>query len=183
MLHQTGKAMIIGKPFLTSRQIQNKVKELANRISDDYEGKDIIAIGILKGAFMFFSDLVKLIQVPMDIDFIVASSYVKTQSAGEMEIHADLREDIRGRHVLLIEDIVDTGITLNFINKLLLERSPASLKICTLLDKRSCRQIDTDLDYVGYQIPDHYVVGYGLDYENKFRNLPYIAVFKEENIK
>jgi hypoxanthine phosphoribosyltransferase len=100
-----------------------------------------------------------------------------------MQLHADLRENIRDRHVLLIEDIVDTGITLNYINKLLLERNPASLKICTFLDKKSCRKIDIDLDYVGYQIPDHYVVGYGLDYENKFRNLPYIAIFKEESAK
>jgi len=173
--------MIIGKPFLTTEQIQNKVKELADEISRDYEGREILVVGILKGAFMFLSDIVKLIQVPMDIDFLVASSYVKTESSGEMQIHADLREDIRGQHVLLIEDIVDTGITLNYITKLLSERNAASLKICTLLDKRSCRKIDLDLDYVGYQIPDHYVVGYGLDYENKYRNLPYIAVFKESS--
>ena len=131
--------MIIGKPFLTAEQIQNKVKELADAISRDYEGKQILVIGILKGAFMFLSDIVKLIQVPMDIDFLIASSYVKTQSSGEMQIHADLREDIRDRHVLLMEDIVDTGITLNYIKKLLSERNPASLKICTFLDKISCR--------------------------------------------
>jgi hypoxanthine phosphoribosyltransferase len=175
--------MIIGKPFLTAEQIQNKVKELADAISRDYEGKQILVIGILKGAFMFLSDIVKVIQVPMDIDFLIASSYVKTQSSGEMQIHADLREDIRDRHVLLMEDIVDTGITLNYIKKLLSERNPASLKICTFLDKISCRKVDIDLDYIGYQIPDHYVVGYGLDYENKYRNLPYIAVFKEESSK
>lgn len=173
--------MIIGKPFLTSEQIQNKVRELAEAISGDYEGKEILVIGILKGAFMFLSDIVKLIQVPMDIDFIIASSYVKNQSSGEMKIHADLREDVRGRHVLLIEDIVDTGITLNYIKKLLLERNPASLKICTLLDKKACRKIEVALDYVGYTIPDHYVVGYGLDYENKYRNMPYIAIFKEKS--
>ncbi len=175
--------MIIGKPFLTTEQIQNKVKELADEISRDYEGQEILVVGILKGAFMFLSDIVKLIQVPMDLDFLVASSYIKTQSAGEMQIHADLREDIRGRHVLLIEDIVDTGITLNYLHKLLMERNPASLKICTFLDKKSCRKVEVDLDYIGYQIPDHYVVGYGLDYENKYRNLPYIAVFKEESAK
>ena len=175
--------MIIGKPFLTTEQIQNKVKELADAISSDYAGKQILVIGILKGAFMFLSDIVKLIQVPMDIDFLIASSYIKAQSSGEMHIHADLREDIRGRHVLLIEDIVDTGITLNYLRKLLIERNPASLKICTFLDKKSCRKVDVDLDYVGYQIPDHYVVGYGLDYENKYRNLPYLAVFKEKNPK
>ncbi len=175
--------MIIGKPFLTTEQIQNKVKELADAISSDYDGKQILVIGILKGAFMFLSDIVKLIQVPMDIDFLIASSYIKAQSSGEMQIHADLREDIRGRHVLLIEDIVDTGITLNYLKKLLMERNPASLKICTFLDKKSCRKVDVDLDYIGYQIPDHYVVGYGLDYENKYRNLPHIAVFKEKSPK
>lgn len=175
--------MITGKPFLTTEQIQNKVKELADAISSDYAGKQILVIGILKGAFMFLSDIVKLIQVPMDIDFLIASSYIKAQSSGEMHIHADLREDVRGRHVLLIEDIVDTGITLNYLKKLLIERNPASLKICTFLDKKSCRKVDVDLDYVGYQIPDHYVVGYGLDYENKYRNLPYLAVFKEKSPK
>ncbi len=173
--------MIIGKPFLTTEQIQNKVKELAAAVSSDYEGKEILVIGILKGAFMFLSDIVKQIQVPIDIDFLIASSYVKTESSGAMKIHADLREDIRDRHVLLIEDIVDTGITLNYIKKLLAERNPASLKVCTFLDKKSCRKVEVDLDYVGYQIPDHYVVGYGLDYENNYRNLPYIAIFKEES--
>lgn len=173
--------MITGKPFLTAEQIEKKVRELALKISTDYEGKDILAVGILKGAFMFFSDLVKLIQVPMDIDFLTVSSYVKTRSTGEMNIHADLREDVRNRHVLLIDDIVDTGLTLNYIKNLILERKPASLKICTFLDKKSCRQIEIDLDYVGYTIPNHYIVGYGLDYENKFRNLPYISIFKESN--
>lgn len=173
--------MITGKPFLTAEQIEKKVRELAHRISKDYEGKDILAVGILKGAFMFFSDLVKLIQVPMDIDFLTISSYVKTRSTGNMSIHADLREDVRNRHVLLIDDIVDTGLTLNYIKNLILERKPASLKICTFLDKKSCRQVEMDLDYVGYTIPNHYIVGYGLDYENKFRNLPYISIFKEAN--
>ncbi len=170
--------MIIGKPFLTTEQIQNKVSELAATISEDYEGKEILVVGILKGAFMFLSDIVKQIQVSIDIDFLIASSYIKTESSGEMKIHADLREDIRDRHVLLIEDIVDTGITLNYIKRLLAERNPASLKVCTFLDKKSCRKVEVDLDYVGYQIPDHYVVGYGLDYENNYRNLPYIAIFK-----
>jgi len=173
--------MVTGKPFLTVDQIENRVKELAKQISEDYEGKDILAVGIMKGAFMFFSDIVKLIQVPMDIDFITVSSYVRKRSTGTLNFHADLREDIRKRHVLLIEDIVDTGLTLNHIRSLLLERKPASLKICTFLNKKSCREIDVPLDYVGYDIPNHYIVGYGLDYENKFRNLPYISIFKEES--
>jgi hypoxanthine phosphoribosyltransferase len=173
--------MIIGKPYLDVEQVQDRVKELADAISEDYEGREIIAVGILKGAFMFFSDLVKHIQVPMEIDFLSVSSYVKTESTGEMNIHADLRENIRDRHVLLIEDIVDTGLTLNFIQTLLLERNPASLKICAFLDKKPRRKIDINIDYTGFEVPDVYLVGYGLDYENKYRNLPHIAIFKKEH--
>jgi len=171
--------LITGKPFLTAEQVQNKVKELADRISRDYEGKEIVTVGILKGAFMFYSDLVKHIRVPLHVDFIHASSYIKTESTGEIEIHSDLREKIKGKDVLLIEDIADSGLTLQHIQGMMLERKPASLKICVFLDKKSKRQTDIDLDYVGYEIPDHYLVGYGLDYENKFRNLPYISIFKE----
>lgn len=171
--------MIIGKPFLTGEQIQNKVRELAKKISIDYEGKEIVTVGILKGAFMFYSDLVKSIRIPLHIDFIHASSYIKTESTGEIKIHSDLSEKINGRDVLLIEDIADTGLTLQHIQGMLLERKPASLKICTFLDKKSKRLTDIKLDYVGYEIPDHYLVGYGLDYDNKYRNLPYISIFKE----
>ncbi len=171
--------MITGKPLFTVEQIQKKVHELAAQISRDYEGKDILSIGILKGAFMFFSDIVKAIQVPMSIDFLIASSYAKTTTTGEIRIHADLRENIKNRHVLLIEDIVDTGLTLKYIIDLLLERKPASLKTCTFLDKKARREVDVPLDYVGFRIPNEFVVGYGLDYENKFRNLPYIAIFKK----
>ncbi len=171
--------MIIGKPLLTVEQIQNKAREIAARISNDYEGKEIVSVGILKGAFMFFSDIVKLIQVPMVIDFIIASSYTKTESRGVVQIHADLREDITGKNVLLIEDIVDTGLSLKYIKEMLLERNPASLKTCVLLDKKSRRTAEVPLDYVGFEIPNEYVVGYGLDYENRFRNLPYISIFKK----
>ncbi len=171
--------MVTGKPFLTAQQIQNKVEELAAKISEDYDGKEILAVGILRGAFMFFSDIVKRIQVPMDIDFLIASSYIKTETTGEVKIHSDLREDIKDMHVLLIEDIVDTGMTLKYIKDTLLKRNPASLKICAFLNKKAHRKVDIYLDYVGYEIPDYYVVGYGLDYDNKFRNLPYIAIFKD----
>jgi len=172
--------MITGKPLLTVEQIQKKVKELAAAISKDYEGKEILAVGILRGAFIFFSDIVRYVQVPMNIDFIIASSYIKTQTSGEIKVHADLREDIKGKHVLLIEDIVDSGITLKFIQEMLLARKPASLKTCAFLDKKSRRKTELKLDYVGFEIPDYYIVGYGLDYDNKFRNLPYISVFKEK---
>jgi hypoxanthine phosphoribosyltransferase len=173
--------MIIGKPFLTVEQIQTRIKELAEKISRDYEGNEILAVGILKGAFMFFADIVRLIQVPMNIDFLVASSYIKTLTTGEVKIHADVREDMKGKHVLLFEDIVDTGLTLKYIKDVLTSRNPASLKVCAFLDKKAHRQVDLDITYVGYEIPDEYVVGYGLDYDNKYRNLPYISIFKEDS--
>jgi hypoxanthine phosphoribosyltransferase len=172
--------MIIGKPFLTSRQIQTKVKELAGEISRDYRGKKMLAVGILKGSFMFFSDIVRSIEVPLTLDFILASSYVRSQTSGEVKIHYDIREDLSDKDVLLIDDIVDTGITLNQIRERVLSRSPLSLKICTFLDKRERREVDVPLDYIGYEIPNHYVVGYGLDYDNKYRNLPYIAIFRKK---
>jgi len=172
--------MIVGKPLLTTRQIQIKVSELASRISRDYSGKDLLVVGILKGAFMFFADLVRSIEVPLTIDFIIASSYIKTETSGEVKIYHDVREDVSDKHVLLVEDIVDTGITLNQIRERILARCPKSLKICTFLDKKEKRIVEIPLDYVGFEIPDQFVVGYGLDYDNKFRNLPYISIFKKK---
>jgi len=171
--------MVVGKPFLTVEQIQNKNRELADRISNDYKGKNLLAVGILKGAFIFFSDIVRLIRVPLYIDFLVVSSYLKSESSGEIIMHSDVREEIADKDVLLIEDIVDTGITLNYIRERFLQKEPKSLRICTFLDKKSRRQVDVPIDYVGFEIPDKFVVGYGLDYDNKFRNLPYISTFKK----
>jgi len=171
--------MVTGKPFLTVAQIQTRVREIAEEISLDYEGSEILVVGILKGAIMFFSDLTRQIRTPINMDFLIASSYIKDSTSGEVKIHADLRENISGKNVILIEDIIDTGVTLNYIKDMLLKRNPASLKICALLDKKSCRKVELPIDYVGFEIPDEFVVGYGLDYDNKFRNLPYIAIFKE----
>lgn len=172
--------MVIGKPLFTTNQIQVKVKELADRISKDYTGKDLLVIGILKGAFMFFSDLVRAIEVPLALDFMIASSYVKMETTGEVKIHCDIREDISDRDVLLVEDIIDSGVTLNQIRERMLARYPKSLKICVFLDKKERRIVDVPIDYKGFEIPNEYVVGYGLDYENKFRNLPYISIFKKK---
>jgi len=169
--------MVVGKPYLTVEQIQTKNLQLAGRISNDYEGKDLLAVGILKGAFMFFS--VRLIRVPLVIDFMIASSYMKFDTSGEVKMHYDIMEDVSNKDVLLIEDIVDTGITLNYIRERLLMKGPRSLKICTLLDKKERRQVDVSIDYIGFEIPNEFVVGYGLDYDNKFRNLPYISIFKK----
>lgn len=171
--------MIVGKPFLSVDQIQRKVKELAERISGDYEGKELLAVGILKGAFIFFSDIVRLIRVPLVVDFLVASSYIKSETSGSVAIHYDIRENLTDKDVLLVDDIVDTGITLNYLRERILMKGPASLKICTFLDKKERREVDLPLDYVGFEIPNDFVVGYGLDYDNKFRNLPYISVFKK----
>ena len=173
--------MIIGKPFRTVEEIQRRVRELAEKISSDYAGREILAVGILKGSFMFFADIVRLIQVPMNIDFLVASSYIRTKTTGDVKIHADVREAIEGKHVVLIEDIVDTGLTMKYLKELLMKRNPASLKVCAFLDKRANRKVNLQVDYVGYVIPDHFVVGYGLDYENRYRNLPYIAIFKKDS--
>ncbi|HTZ18556.1 MAG TPA: hypoxanthine phosphoribosyltransferase [Dissulfurispiraceae bacterium] len=172
--------MIIGKPFLTAEQIQTRVTELADRISRDYLGKEILAVGILKGSFMFFSDLVRAIRQPVTVDFIVASSYIKTTSTGEVKVYYDIKEDLRGKDVLLIDDIIDTGISLNFLRERILGESPESVKVCAFLDKKERRIVDVPLDYVGFQVPNVFVVGYGLDYENQFRNLPYIAIFKKK---
>lgn len=170
--------MVVGRPLFTVEQINKRVSELAGMISADYEGKNLLAIGILKGAFVFFSDLVRYIQTPLSIDFLIASSYLKAESTGEVRIHYDIREEIAGRNVLLVEDIVDTGVTLNYLRERILLQGPESLRICTFLDKRERREVDVPLDYVGFEIPNEFVVGYGLDYDNKFRNLPYISVFR-----
>jgi len=170
---------IRGRPFLSERRIQARVRELAAEISKDYEGKNPLVVGLLKGAFMFYADLVRHLQMPITIDFMVASSYVMASTTGKIKIHADVREQVRGRHVILIEDIVDTGITLNHLRQNMLNRSPESLKICTLLDKKDRREVDVPIDYVGFTVPNEFLVGYGLDYDNRYRNLPYISVFKK----
>jgi hypoxanthine phosphoribosyltransferase len=172
--------MIIGKPLFTTKQIQDKVKELADRISLDYAGKDLLTICILKGSFMFFSDLVRAIEVPLTIDFMVAKSYAGTDTTGDVKVLCDIIEDIADRNVLLVEDIVDSGITLNQVRERMLLRTPASLKVCAFLDKRERRVVDVPLDYKGFEIPNEFVVGYGLDYDNKFRNLPYISIFRKK---
>ncbi len=171
--------MVVGKPFLTVEQIHGKVKELADVISDEYEGKNLLAVGILKGAFIFFSDIVRLIRIPLVVDFLIASSYIKSDSCGEVKMHYDIREEVSDKDVLLIEDIVDSGITLNYLRERVLMKGPRSLKICAFLDKADRRQVAVPLDYVGFKIPNEFVVGYGLDFDNKFRNLPYISIFKK----
>jgi hypoxanthine phosphoribosyltransferase len=171
--------MVIGKPLFTVAQIQKRVAELADQISRDYEGRELLVVPLLKGAFMFASDLVRSIRVPVTVDFLSTSSYSDTETTGKVKVHCDLRGDVKGKDVLVVEDIADTGITLDFVKRRLLDQGPRSLKICAFLDKKERRLKEVSLDYVGFEIPNEYVVGYGLDYDDRFRNLPYIAIFKK----
>ena len=161
--------------------IAAKVAELGQQIAKDYEGKDVVVVGILNGAAVFFTDLIRQIKLPINIDFIAASSYGDAAvSSGKVNIKKDLNKDIAGRHVLLVEDIIDSGITMNNLMTLLRERKPASIKLCALLSKPSRRQVDVNIDYCGFEVPDEFLVGYGLDYAEKYRNLPVVGVLKRE---
>ena len=167
--------------MITEAQIREKVTEFAKTLSEEYAGKDPIFVGVLKGVVMFFADVVKEISIPCQIDFMWISSYVGTES-GAMQVKKDVSADIEGRHVVILEDIFDTGNSLEFTYKHLLSKKPASLKICTLLDKPERRNptVTVKPDYVGFTIPNEFVVGYGLDYQEHYRNLPYVGVLKPE---
>ena len=172
----------IQKVLLSEEEIQAKVQELAAKLSEEYADKDPVFVGVLKGVVLFFSDMVKRITIPCEIDFMCISSYGGTTSTGNVVVKKDLSADIKGRHVVILEDIYDTGHSLDFTYKYLLAKEPASLKICTLLDKPERRKpgITLQPEYVGFTIPNEFVVGYGLDYNEHFRNLPYVGVLKPE---
>lgn len=170
-----------GKPLFTREEIQRKIQELGSRISSDYADKDLLVIGVLKGAIFFMSDLLRSLRISVRMDFIhCTSSSSKGKGTNPVQMICDIKEDIRGKHVLLVEDIVDSGITLQYLRQMLVERGPASLKVCVLLDKPDRRQVQIEADYPGFRIPNKYVVGYGLDYKDRYRNLPYIAVLPME---
>jgi len=165
-------------PLLTEAQIRSRVQELGAEISRDYAGKDVIVIGLLNGVFPFFADLVRAMSIEIEVSFMQVASYGGgTESTGEVHILKDLDRSIQGRHALVVEDIVDTGLTLFKVRNLLTDREPLSLKICTLLDKPSRRKIEVSVNYVGFTIEDHFVVGYGLDLDGKLRNLPFVGVY------
>jgi len=172
----------IKEVMLTEEQIQAKVKELAAQLSEDYADKDPVFVGVLKGVVMFFADMVRQITVPSQIDFMWISSYEGTSSTGSMKVKRDVSQDLKGRHVVILEDIYDTGRSLDFTYKHLLSKEPASLKICTLLNKPERRMPGIDLkpDYTGFVIPNEFVVGYGLDYNEHYRNLPFVGILKPE---
>jgi hypoxanthine phosphoribosyltransferase len=172
----------IERVLITEEQIKEKIEQLGEQISNDYKGSDnFLLVGVLKGAVLFMSDLIRHIDIPLQIDFMAVSSYgFSTESSGVVRILKDLDETVEGKDLLVVEDIIDSGLTLSYMCNILKSRKPASLKICALLDKPSRRKVDLKVDYLGFEIPDHFVVGYGLDYAEKYRNLPYICVLKPE---
>jgi hypoxanthine phosphoribosyltransferase len=171
----------IEKILITSEEIGARVREMGQQITNDYVGQDILMIGVLRGAVVFMADLLRAIKRPIDIDFIATTSYgSSTSSTGVVRIVKDLDEDIEGRNLLIAEDIIDSGLTLNYLVENLKSRKPASIKICTLLSKPDRRKVDVPVDYNGFIIPDYFVVGYGLDYAGKYRNLPFIGILKPE---
>ena len=172
----------IKKVLFSAEEIKTRVAELGKILTEDYKNKNPLLICPLKGSIMFFSDIVREIKIPCEIDFMTVSSYnSNTVSSGEIKILKDLTENINGRHVHIIEDIIDTGLTLYNLKKMLSSRNPESLKICTLLDKPSRRIADIKGDYCGFVIPDKFVVGYGMDLNEKYRNLPFIGIYESEN--
>ena len=168
--------------LLSEEEIQAKVNELAHILSEEYADKDPVFVGVLKGVVVFFADMMKRINIPCQIDFMWISSYHGTNSTGSMQLKKDVSVDLKGRHVVILEDIFDTGNSLDFTYRHLLSKEPAAVKICTLLDKPSRRNpnVTVKADYVGFEIPNEFVVGYGLDYNEHYRNLPYVGIMKPE---
>ncbi len=174
--------MKVSEVLLTEEQVKTKVSELAAQINRDYAGKELIVVGILKGCFVFISDLVRGLSGEVQVHFMQVSSYGSgTESSGQLQIKKDLSVDIAGKHVLIAEDIVDSGNTLVKLLPMLEERKPASIKVCALLSKPSRRQVEYEPDYIGFEIPDQFIVGYGLDCDERFRQLPYIGVVEIED--
>ena len=180
---ETKPVSVIGNVLITEEEIRRRVAEMGRELSLEYADKVPIFVNILKGGFIFLADLVRAMDVHCELDFMVVSSYEdKTESSGVVRILSDLGLNIEGRHVLIVEDIIDTGLTLEYLRELLLARNPASLRVVALLDKHERRRVPVPVEYVGFRIPDEFVVGYGLDYAQKLRNLPYITVLGGEDL-
>ncbi len=173
-----------GKPLITQEAMRARILELGKQISKDYQGKDLVVVGVLKGAYVFFADLVRVIQLPIEIDFIIATGTKKTgRPAKTVKIWTELNEKISRRHVLLVEDIVDSGLTAQYLVSRLHKLKPASVAVCSLLSKSANRQIEIEVQYIGFEVPTAYIVGYGLDFEQKYRNLPYLAKMAPERVQ
>ncbi len=171
---------LFGRPIVTQEQMRSRIRELGRQISADYAGKDLVLVGVLKGAYAFFADLARAIRIPVRVDFIIVTSYgAQTKTSGKVKLVTELTEKIKNRDVLLVEDIVDSGLTVQYLTKALAKQKPRSIKVCTLLSKPERRVVDVPLQYVGFRIPNQYVVGYGLDHQQKYRNLPYLAVLDQ----
>ena len=170
----------IERILLTRDEIEDKVSEIGRRITEDFRDKDPIFVGVLKGCFIFMADLMRHVDIKCSMDFMAVSSYSGTSSTGAVKINKDLSQDIEGRHVIIVEDILDSGVTLSYLKRYLMGRKPASINIVTLLDKPARRKADVFADYSCFEVPDAFVVGYGLDYNERYRNLPYIGILKPE---
>ena len=166
--------------LISEEELQAKVREMGQKISEDFRGKNPLFVGVLKGCFIFMSDLLRNVDIHCTMDFMAVSSYQGTSSTGAVKINKDLNQDIEGRHIIIVEDILDSGVTLSYLKKYLEVRKPASISIATLLDKPARRKADVYADYFCFEVPDAFVVGYGLDYNEVYRNLPYIGVLKPE---
>lgn len=167
--------------LISTEKLRERIDEIGRQITEDYAGKEILMIGVLRGAVIFMADLARAIKVPVAIDFMAVSSYgMGTASSGVVRILKDLDESVEGKHVLVVEDIIDSGLTLNYLLDNIKSRKPASIRMCTLLNKPERRKVDVHIDYNGFTIPDDFVIGYGLDYAEKYRNLPFIGVLKPE---
>lgn len=173
----------VEKVLISEEQIKAKVAELGKKISEDYKDKQLLMVGILKGSLVFMADLMRAVDINCKIDFMSISSYSGTESTGQVRIILDLNRPIKDYDLLIVEDILDSGVTLSYIKQLLTPRCPKSIKICTLLDKPERRKADIKADYFGFTVPDEFVIGYGLDYDEDYRNLTYVGVLKEEAIK
>lgn len=169
------------KVLISEQELRAKCAEMGAAITRDYAGKNLLLVTVLKGAVVYMADLMRCIDLPCSIDFMVVSSYGSgTKTSGVVKIVKDLDQDLTGKHILIVEDILDSGMTLSYLKGLLESRGPASIRIATLLDKPSRRKVDLKADYIGYEVPDEFVVGYGLDYDELYRNLPYVGVLKPE---
>ena len=166
--------------LISAEEIEEKVSAIGKQIFSDFEGKNPIFVGVLKGCFIFMADLMRHVSIPCSMDFMAVSSYKGTSSTGAVKINKDLNQDIEGRHLILVEDILDSGVTLNYLKHYLMVRQPASITIVTLMDKPARRKAPVYADYSCFEVPDAFVVGYGLDYNERYRNLPYIGILKPE---
>jgi hypoxanthine phosphoribosyltransferase len=178
---QTELESAVGEVLIDAATLKERVGELGAEVSADYQGRDLLLIGVLKGAVFFMADLMRRLTIPCEVDFMAISSYgASTDSSGVVRILKDLDINIEGRHVLVVEDIIDSGLTLSYLMRNLESREPATLEVCALLTKPERREIDVDVRYVGFEIPNHFVIGYGLDFGERYRNLPYVAVLSED---